>query len=154
MKPTLANVVNERLKGSRSNNQINEEYLTTENASEYLEKVNSMLPELEKEINSILKTKIELQAKIQQSGQNRTIRIFSEGDEKELKGTIAYAVFKEINLSFWGGNLNGDGDLVFVPKVSYEHWSGGSNGTDFIWVNLFLQLNGKKPQWKYGRKLL
>ena len=100
MKQSLSNVVNERLI-STSNNQINEGYFTDENASDYLEKVNSALPELEKEMNSILKTKIKLQAKAEKGRSGNVIRIFSDGDEKELKGTIAYGVFKKINVYFW-----------------------------------------------------
>ena len=110
--------------------------------------------ELEKEMNSMLKTKIKLQAEVQNSRSGKTIRIFSEGDEKELKGTIAFGVFKQINVDFWGGSLNDGGQLVFFPKVAYEHWSGGTNGTDFCWDMLRLNIGLTKSTWIFGRKLL
>ena len=50
--------------------------------------------------------------------------------------------------------LNSAGELWFSPKVDYEHWSGGTNGTDFLWDSVTLSFNGDKPKWKYGRKLL
>jgi len=109
------------------------------------------LPELEKLIFKRIGMKVKLSAELNPGRTDSYIRI-SSGDLMKEYGNnpIVKACFAKWNLYFWGGTKIKDNEFWFNPKCSYEHPSGGQNGTDFIWDSLWLQ-NGK---WVEGRVIV
>lgn len=118
-------------------------------ASEHLNAVINALPELEKLILKYTNAKIKLKAKAEKTRSGTIIRIYSDDLSKDLS-PLGRIVFKSIQVMFWGGTENRDGDIWFSPKISYTHPGGGSNGTDFIWDTLWF--NTKTNKWIEGRK--
>lgn len=119
-------------------------------SSEHLDAVVNALPELEKLIFKYNKLKVKLKAKKSDTRSGIVITIFSDDLTNDLS-PLGKTVFKTIQISFWGGSENQDGDIWFNPKVSYTHHGGGSNGTDFIWDSLWF--NPKTNKWIEGRRL-
>ena len=66
---------------------------------------------------------------------------------------VVKVCFSDINIYFWGGRKsNNENKVDFIPKVSYQHPGGGSNGTDFIWNRLMFDLDTNT--WNEGRLLI
>lgn len=118
-------------------------------ASEHLDAVQNALPELEKLINKYTKVKLKLKVKAVDARSGIVLRIYSD-DIGAMLSPLGRTVFSKINIAFWGGNETRDGKIWFNPKISYEHPSGGSNGTDFIWDSLWFDPNTNK--WIEGRR--
>ena len=109
-------------------------------------KVQQALPELETLIEKELGFKPKLQAKIENNGRN--IKITSDDLITELGNTLVKSLFTVIYIDFWGGTkyTHDNVDYIgFSPKLRYNHPTGGSNGTDFIWWAVKFNLNTK--QW-------
>ena len=71
----------------------------------------------------------------------------------ELGNTLVKTIFSDIKIDFWGGTkVISANSIWFNPILSYEHPSGGSNGTDFLWDSLWFDLDTN--QWLEGRKLI
>lgn len=112
-----------------------------------LEQVKSALPELEKLILKESKVKVKLKANISRKW---NIEIASD-DLHSTLSPLGKTVFSNIRVRFWGGQLTKEGTVWFSPKLEYEHPSGGSNGTDFVWDSLWYNLETYK--WIEGRTL-
>jgi hypothetical protein len=111
-----------------------------------LEMVINHIPELETLIETELGFKPKLYASIENNGRN--IKIFSGDLMSELGNTLVKSLFTTIKIDFWGGtkyNHDNVDYIGFSPKLQYQHPSGGSNGTDFIWWSVKFNLNTK--QW-------
>ncbi len=69
---------------------------------------------------------------------------------------IAKHAFKTFNIRLAGGEtVQLDGDdryLWFTISCRWDVFSGGSNGTDFIWNGMWFDLN--KSTWQPGRRLV
>ena len=117
------------------------------NYEEILSKVQSALPELSELINHKLGFSPKLDAQLS----NKRVRIVGTEDLMEQLGdTLVKTLFSKISIYFCGGDVLDDGKQVwFNPNVSYEHPSGGSNGTKFIWDSLWFDL--EKNEWIEGR---
>jgi len=120
-------------------------------ASEHLDAVTKALPDLEKLIFNASKVKVKLKVKAEDTRSGIILRIYSD-DLTNILSPLGKTAFSAINISTWGGIENQDGNIWFTPKLSYEHPSGGSNGTDFIWSAIWFDPNTNK--WIEGRKLL
>jgi hypothetical protein len=115
----------------------------------YLDEVKKALPQLEELIKKKLGFKPALNAGIERG----VIKITSNDIINELGRTLVKTIFTKVEIGFWGGNVTGDGKSIwFNPKLWYEHPSGGSNGTDFVWDSLWWDLNAKK--WIEGRSIV
>lgn len=130
---------------NESTNNINENQLT----EDHLSQVQQALPELEKLIEKISKVKLTLEAELDAGRRKTRIQITSQDLSNQLS-PLGKTVFSKINIDFWGGIMNQDGDIWFNPKLSYEHPSRGSNGTDFLWDSLWYDIGNDK--WIEGRK--
>lgn len=120
-------------------------------ASEHLAAVTKALPDLEKLIFNASKVKAKLKARAEDTRSGIILRIYSD-DLSNMLSPLGKTAFSKINISTWGGTVNKDGQIWFTPKLSYEHPSGGSNGTDFVWDAIWFDPNTNK--WIEGRKLL
>lgn len=110
-------------------------------------KVEKKLSELEK----LIKQRLGLQTKLKCKMQKDSIKIFTDDNSliKSLGTTLVKTLFSDIQIDFWGGSIAKDdkNDKLFIwfnPKVSYEHPNGGSNSSDFIWRNLWFDIDGDK----------
>jgi hypothetical protein len=131
-----------------------EKILTIKNRKKMtrLEKLQKALPQLEVEMKKITNANFKLLAyeNINRDGSVR-LCIYSEDVAEQLLG-LAAPVFKRINFTTWGGLLLEDERVVcFSPKVEYEHWSGGSNGTDYIWATLCFDMESGKWDFENSR---
>jgi hypothetical protein len=117
--------------------------------TEELEKVKAALPALEKLIEKISKVKLTLEAELEAGRRETRIQITSQDLSNQLS-PLGKTVFSKINIFFWGGTMNQEGHIWFNPKLSYEHPSRGSNGTDFLWDSLWYDIGNDK--WIEGRK--
>lgn len=127
--------------------KINE---SIQDPSEHLDAVINALPELEKLVFKYNKFKVNLKAKIELTRSGSIIKIYSDDLTKDLS-PLGKTMFSKIAVGFWGGNVTQDGKTIwFNPKVWYEHPSGGSNGTSFIWDSLWFDLETNK--WIEGRR--
>ena len=109
--------------------------------------IHEALPDLEKLIQRHSGAKVKLKASIN----GNRIYIYSDNLIGQIS-PIGKTVFKEINIAFWGGDyIEKTNQIWFNPKTSYEHPSGGSNGSDFIWQSLWFDLN--KKVWVEGKLL-
>ena len=120
---------------------------------EMLTMVQDKLPELENLIRSALgcksNEKIGLHAEM---GRNNKISIYSDDILYMLGTTLVHTLFKEICIDFWGGSYSPKHEKIwFNPNISYKHPGGGSNGTDFIWNNVWF--DPKTQEWEVGRKI-
>lgn len=115
--------------------------------SEMLTDVQEALPALEKLIQRHSGAKVKIMAKINRE----KINIHSDNLIGQIS-PLGRTVFSAINVYFWGGDyIEKTNQIWFNPKLSYEHPSGGSNGSDFIWQSLWFDLN--KKVWVEGRLL-
>jgi len=109
--------------------------------------VQQALPALEKLIQKRSGVKAKLMAEMYRGN----LRIYSENLIGQIS-PLGRTVFKEIAISFWGGTLQEkENQIWFNPNTSYEHPSGGSNGTDFIWQSLWFKLD--KNAWIEGNRV-
>jgi hypothetical protein len=70
----------------------------------------------------------------------------------QLSG-LAVPIFKEIHFETWGGeNSDSNGKIWFYPKIAYEHFGGGTNGTDYIWSCLLF--NKETEAWDFENSKL
>lgn len=128
-----------------SNSHINE----AEDVTPYLADVQAALPQLEDLIKKKLGFKPSLKADLERGN----IRITSSDIINELGKTLVKTIFTKVEIGFWGGNITRDGKTIwFNPKLWYEHPSGGSNGTDFVWDSLWWDIDAKK--WIEGRSII
>lgn len=127
---------------------------SSELTEEMVKMVQDKLPELCKLIESHLGFSPELRLSVQKGGIHRVnIKISSGSLINELGNTLVKTIFSDIKIDFWGGTkVISANSIWFNPKLSYEHPSGGSNGTDFLWDALWFDLD--KNQWLEGRKLI
>ena len=80
----------------------------------------------------------------------RKIVITSDDILHNSKDPILNAIFKEMTIDFWGGNYNENENCFwFNPKIMYKHYGGGSNGTQFLWNNVWFLLDTKT--WKFDK---
>ena len=120
--------------------------------SEILEKVNSKLPALEVLISAQTGNTLNLKGKlkVKLTGQREETFSISSSSLKDQLGPVGHLVFSDINLHFWGGHFNQETNQIwFSPKVSYEHPSGGSNGTDILWESIWFDI--ETESWIPGR---
>ncbi len=85
---------------------------------------------------------------------NDQVRFILTSDSllNELGDTLVKTIFKEIKIEFWGGNISNDGNNIwFNPKLTYDHPSGGSNGTDFVWEAIWYNI--ETDNWITSRKI-
>lgn len=116
---------------------------------QYLDEVKAALPELE----NLIKKKLGFKPALNVVNNRGTLQITSGDIINELGKTLVKTIFTKVEIGFWGGNVTRDGDSIwFNPKLWYEHPSGGSNGTDFVWDSLWWDLN--KKTWIEGRSIL
>ncbi|WP_296864556.1 hypothetical protein [uncultured Methanobrevibacter sp.] len=102
--------------------------------------------ELEKEFEKELKFKVKLNVE----KEPRKIVISSDDILHNSKDPILNAIFKEMTIDFWGGNYNENENCFwFNPKIMYKHYGGGSNGTQFLWNNIWFLLDTKT--WKFDK---
>jgi hypothetical protein len=114
---------------------------------EMLLQVQQALPDLEKLIQKHSGVKAKLMAEMNREN----LHIYSDNLIGQIS-PLGRTVFKEINISFWGGSyIEKTNQIWFNPKTDYEHPSGGSNGADFIWQSLWFKLD--KNAWVEGRRL-
>jgi len=117
-------------------------------------KLEAALPALSDKIKGFTGTQVELYLE-ERTDREEYYRINSKDLSEELKG-FAQAIFEKINFTTWGGKIvkNGVGEDIiwFAPKMSYTHFSGGSNGTDFIWSTLCF--NVSKGEWDFDNSRL
>jgi hypothetical protein len=65
-----------------------------------------------------------------------------------LGNTLVKTLFTKIKIGFWGGEISSDLKRVwFNPQIWYQHPTGGSNGTDFLFSNLNFMLDTQT--WEY-----
>ena len=130
---------------------IREELLKEEvDKSKILKQIESKLPELEKLIKKYLGYSPKLQVELTNRGD---FRLYSDENLLKQFGNYGKTLFTEITIDFWGGGYNEKNNRVwFKPKVGYQHPSGGSNGTNFIWDSLWFDV--AKNKWIEGRKLI
>lgn len=139
---------------SESSLYINEASKSETPKPEHLAKIKEALPELETLIQKHLSFKPKLYA---EAGNKNRIQIFSKDLIKELGKSLVKTIFTRIEISFWGGtdiltDPEGNKVIWFNPKLSYEHPSRGTNGTDFIWDSLWY--NFTKNKWEEGRLII
>lgn len=126
---------------------------SSELTEEMVKMVQDKLPELSKIIESHLGFSPELRLVVQKGVHRDTIKISSGSLINELGNTLVKTIFSDIKIDFWGGTkVISANSIWFNPKLSYEHPSGGSNGTDFLWDSLWFDLDTN--QWLEGRKLI
>jgi len=119
----------------------------SEATPEMLLQVQQALPDLEKLIQKRSGVKVKLMAEMKRE----KINIHSDNLIGQI-GPLGRTVFKAINVYFWGGDcIEKTNQIWFNPKLSYEHPSGGSNGSDFIWQSLWFKLDTN--EWVEGRLL-
>lgn len=116
---------------------------------EHLDAVIAALPQLEALILKYTKAKIKLKAILEDGRRETYIRIFSD-DLADQLSPLGKIIFSKINVYFWGGTITQDGNIWFNPKISYEHPSHGTNGTDFVWDALWFDV--EKGSWVEGRR--
>jgi len=116
-----------------------------------IEKLKSSLPQLEQEIKRIAGVEIKLSAELVSYSFGDFLEITSGDLSSQLCG-ISAPMFEKINFSTWGGIPCDDGMINFRPKVEYVHYSGGSNGTDYIWSGL--AFNANTGQWDFENSRL
>ena len=129
--------------------KLNEAETLNENkvTPEMLLQVQQALPDLEKMIQKRSSVKVKLMAEMNRE----KINIHSDNLIGQLS-PLGRTIFKEINIYFWGGDyIEKTNQIWFNPKLSYEHPSGGSNGSDFIWQSLWFNLD--KNVWFEGRRV-
>jgi hypothetical protein len=115
-----------------------------------LDEVKDALPKLEELIKKAIGTKPTLEVKAASKGR---LEITSGDLINDLGKTLVKTLFKEISIGFWGGNVTSDGKTIwFNPKIWYQHPSGGTNGTDFVWDSLWYNL--EKKEWITGRSII
>ena len=118
-------------------------------------KLAAALPVLSDKIKSLTGTHVELHLEVGTGKKVEYYRIKSNDLSSELKG-FAQAIFEKINFTTWGGEIfknDVDEEMIwFAPKMSYKHFSGGSNGTDFIWGTLYF--NATKCEWDFDNSRL
>jgi hypothetical protein len=119
-----------------------------------LEKIKQSLPELEAEIKKIAGAEIKLNARIETSiDGDRMIVLFSDDLKNQITSGIAAPIFKSIYIKTWGGTIRNNAKAIsFSPKIQYEHYSGGTNGTDYIWSSLRFDLSSGK--WMFDESRL
>ena len=111
-----------------------------------IEKLKSSLPQLEKEIKRVAGVEIKLDVEKRSDSGGDYFRITSGDLSKQLCG-LTSPMFEKINFTTWGGKLKEDGIMDFYPKMEYTHYTGGSNGTDYIWR--FLIFNANTGHWDF-----
>jgi len=116
--------------------------------------VEKNLPALEKLIKQRLGVSFNLKAEIRKGNRSTTMRIYTDDLSviKSLGSTTVKTLFEEIQISMYGELSNKENKVWFNPQLKYEHPRGGSNGTEFIWVTLFFDLD--KNQWIEGKTIL
>ena len=113
---------------------------------EMLLQVQQALPALEK----LIQKRSGVKAKLMVEMARDNVYIYSDNLIGQIS-PLGKTVFKEIHIGFWGGTLQEkEKQIWFNPKTGYEHPSGGSNGTDFIWQSLWFNLD--KNQWVEGNR--
>jgi hypothetical protein len=119
----------------------------------HLEKLQAALPQLEGKIKSITGGNFKLSASEHTDRMGvQFLKITSEDVAAQLCG-VAAPIFKKINLETWGGGYYAEFEIVhFQPKIQYQHWGGGSNGTDYIWSKLFFDI--ASGEWDFDGSCL
>jgi len=116
----------------------------------YVDDCIASLPELEKLIQKRLGMKCKLSGEIKSGRRgDEYLKVTSNDLMSEYgKNPIVKACFAKINVDFWGGtpSQKEENSIWFNPKLSYEHPSGGSNGTQFLWDSLWF----KDGKWVEG----
>ena len=127
--------------------KLNEAEITNEDLAGVL----SALPELEKLIKKHIGMNVKLQAELKPGRRNSYIQI-SSGDLIKDYGNnpIVKASFASWKIDFLGGTKNSDNEIWFNPNCAYTHYSGGSNGTQFIWDSIWY----KEGKWVEGRVIV
>jgi hypothetical protein len=114
---------------------------------ETIEKLKNALPRLEAKIKEITGINIELYANVSKNRDDEDVyQIYSDDLSDKLCGLSA-PIFKTIIFQTWGGIINKENAIVFFPQVQYTHYSGGSNGTDYIWNMIKFDIT--KSEWSF-----
>ena len=108
------------------------------------ELIKSNLKSLELMIKEEFNVDMKLSANLEESRNGCIVRITSQDLLDQLGNTLVHRLFSSIKFYTWGGsaiimNENLEEEICFSPKLSYEHPTGGSNGTDFcngLWFNI------------------
>lgn len=134
---------------------VNEADIETPDMEIILNDIRAALPELEDEIRKALgdnSMKFTLKCEIRQ-GWNKTVFDIHSDDNlvKYLGKGLWKTLFKTLEISWWGGEINKNGKVWFNPKIQYQHPQGGSNGTDFIWDTVWWDIAEKK--WEFGSRI-
>ena len=113
-----------------------------------IETLQAALPALEAKIESLTGHKVKLHAKtIKDWSGEEYYNFFSDDFSAELGG-LAKPIFESIHISTSGGKFTEDADVMwFSPNVKYTHYSGGSNGTNYIWSCLYFNI--AKGEWDF-----
>lgn len=129
------------------------EAASNEKGKEYLEVVKNKLPELSAEIADVTGLKADDITFEISAARNGNLSLESN-DLKEFFGPLGKAMYKEIKLITWQGNVMEQKDkkyIYFSPKWDFSYLGGGSNGTDAIWYNILFNITDNV--WVFGNKL-
>jgi len=121
---------NKIMKKSELKRLINE--VINESDDDILKQIKAALPELSKLISSEIGLKTNLQVKIEKGRRAEYYIIFDPTNYASSTGPIGKAIFKELYIKWSGERSSRENTIWFNPKLTYNHPSGGSNGTDFI----------------------
>jgi hypothetical protein len=105
--------------------------------------IQEALPKLQNLIENELGFKPNLKTVIR----GQYINIISDDLMSELGNTLVKTLFTSIGIVFSGGNkfMSEDKNYIgFTSNLKYTHPNGGSNGVNFIWWSIILNLDTKE----------
>jgi hypothetical protein len=109
------------------------------------------LPNLEQLIQREVGFKPKLTGKVQKGRMGNYLDITSEDLVNQL-GKIGGAMFKTLRLRLVGGDeVMKDDSVAFSINMEWGVWSGGTNGTSFIWNGVYYSFD--ESGWVAGRKI-
>jgi hypothetical protein len=109
------------------------------------------LPYLEQLIQREVGFRPKLTAKVTKGRSGDYLEITSEDLVNQL-GKIGGAMFKTLRLRLVGGDeVMKDDSVAFSINMEWSVWSGGTNGTSFVWNSMYYSFD--ESGWVAGRKI-
>ncbi len=117
-----------------------------------LSQMERALPALEQEIQRIATVSMQLKVEVRKDYRgNDYFRIYSDNLAEQLSG-LAAPMFEEIHFEATASSKEDSEVMCFSTNVKYQHFGGGTNGTDYIWS--YLLFNKETEAWDFENSKL